>query len=54
MELSSPKIKTFLILFTKNGFLIYWEMELYSLKLKKTLIFQEKTFLTQKIKKKSL
>ena len=54
MELSSPKIKTFLILFTKNEFLTYWEMKLYSLKLKKTLIFQEKTFPTQKIKKNSL
>ena len=51
MELSSPKIKNFLMFSQKIVFLIFQEMKRYNPKLKKLLIFQVGTFSAQKIKK---
>ena len=46
MELSSPKIKNFLIFSQKKFFMYFWEMELSSPKLKKlSHIFLKKCFL---------
>ena len=42
MELSSPK--NFLIFFSKKAFLIFWEMELSSPKLKKLFYFFKNKF----------